>query len=200
MLRKLIVASNNLHKIAEISEILGPKWSVFPARHFVPDLTWDETGATFLENARIKLAALQSKLSNPRDFCLLADDSGLCVDALNGEPGVYSSSYGGIEADHERSIDRLLKGMNEVNDENRGAHFYCLLLLVDERGEEFKFEGKCYGKIAKQRCGQNGFGYDAVFFVEQKGKTMAELAEPEKNAISHRGAALAQLKGIISSP
>jgi XTP/dITP diphosphohydrolase len=185
--REIIVASNNRHKLQEMQSILGSGCLVRGASEVVPGIEWDETGTTFLENARIKIAALKPHAKG----CLLADDSGLCVDALNGAPGVFSSSFGGVEGDHARNVDRLLLELKDISDDKRTAHFYCLILFVDEHGQENLFEGRCHGRIARQRSGKGGFGYDPVFIPDGFQISMAEMTEEEKNAISHRGRAMA---------
>lgn len=188
--RQLVVASNNRHKLQEIQSILGSEWQVLGAQDVAPGIGWDETGANFLDNARIKVTALRPYSTG----CILADDSGLCVDSLNGAPGVLSSSYGGVEGDHVRNVARLLADLKNVPDQSRHAHFYCLLLFSDESGRESVFEGRCYGKIARQPFGEGGFGYDPVFIPDGFKVSMAQMTEVEKNAISHRGRAMAAFK------
>ena len=186
MLKELVVATNNRHKLDEIRALLGSSWTVLGASDVAPGLVWDETGTTFLENARIKIAALRPHTKG----CILADDSGLCVDALNGGPGVYSSSFGGIEGDHNRNVERLLSELKEVPVSRRGAHFYCLILFHDELSHEAKYEGRCFGRISTSRKGSGGFGYDPVFLVGSSEISMAEMSEAQKNAVSHRGLAM----------
>ncbi|MCX6126620.1 MAG: RdgB/HAM1 family non-canonical purine NTP pyrophosphatase [Proteobacteria bacterium] len=187
--RTLVVASNNAHKIAELSAILGPKWNVLSAQQVAPGVTWDETGNTFVENARIKLRALRPYTSH----CILADDSGLCVDALDGRPGVFSSSFGGIEGDHARNNARLLKELWGVETARRTASFICVLVFQNEKGRELVCEGRCEGAIASVPDGQGGFGYDPIFVVRELNCTMASLSETVKNSISHRGNAMTAL-------
>ncbi len=186
--RLIVVATNNRHKLQEMQSILGSAWLVQGAGDVASGLTWEETGSTFRDNARIKINALKPYVKG----CILADDSGLCVDALHGAPGVNSSSYGGIEGDHGRNVQRLLAHMRDVPDHERGAHFYCLILFLNERGEEEMFEGRCFGRISRQPSGQGGFGYDPVFIPDGYNLTMAEMSERDKNAISHRGRALTE--------
>lgn len=184
--KELVVASNNQHKLLEIRAMLGPSWSVKGASEVAPNVGWDETGTTFLENARIKIAALRPYTKG----CILADDSGLCVDELGGLPGVNSSSFGGVEGDHTRNIEHLLSVLRDVPNDRRGAHFYCLILFQDEASKESQFEGRCFGRIATVRRGVGGFGYDPIFMVGTSDTAMAEMSESEKNAISHRGQAM----------
>ena len=184
--KELVVASNNGHKLSELRAMLGPSWRVRGAFEVAPGVTWDETGTTFLENARIKIAALRPFTKG----CILADDSGLCVDELGGLPGVNSSSFGGVEGDHTRNVDHLLSVLKDVADSRRGAHFYCLILFQNENSEESQFEGRCFGRISRIRRGGAGFGYDPVFLVGTSDIAMAEMSESEKNEISHRGLAM----------
>lgn len=186
--RTLIVATNNKHKLDEIRSMAGSNFSVSGVSEIAPGLQWDETGKTFLENARIKISALRPHTKG----CILADDSGLCVDALNGAPGVFSSSFGGIEGDHSRNVDKLLDVLSGIPNDKRGAHFYCLLLYVDETGKESRFEGRCFGRIAEHRAGLGGFGYDPVFIPDGFHVSMAEMTEAQKNEISHRGRAMSE--------
>lgn len=192
--QKIIVASNNRHKIHEIQSILGPSWDVLGASDVVPGIHWDETGDTFLANARIKINALRAHVTGP----ILADDSGLCVDALDGQPGVHSSRFGGVEGDHARNMDKLLESLKQYPPQYRHAHFYCLLLFVDEHNTEHRFEGRCEGSIALGKKGVGGFGYDPIFIPMGLSKTLAELPEYEKNLLSHRGKAMSQLKKFFS--
>lgn len=184
--RDLTVASHNQHKLREIQAILGSAWRVQGALDVAPGSAWNETGSTFLENARIKIKALRPHTRG----CLLADDSGLCVDALAGAPGVHSSSYGGIEGDHERNVDCLLRALQSIPDEKRSAHFYCLILFVDEHGIEQIFEGRCPGRITRVPKGLGGFGYDPIFVPDGFDISLSEMSEQQKNAISHRGQAM----------
>ena len=122
-------------------------------------------------------------------ICAIADDSGLCVDALGGEPGIYSARYGGEGLDDSGRTSLLLKNMEDVPDEKRSARFVCVITLVGNEGV-ITARGECEGKIDYSPKGENGFGYDPVFFIEKYKKTMAEISPEEKNAISHRGKAL----------
>lgn len=184
--RTLVIASNNQHKLQEIRAILGGKWLVLSAHDVVPSITWDESGQTFIENARIKVQALRRHTSH----CILADDSGLCVDALGGRPGVWSSSFGGREGDHAANNARLLKELEGIPVGKRQAHFICVLVFEDEHGRESIYEGMCPGEIATGMDGTGGFGYDPLFFLPDRGVMMAHLTEIEKNKISHRGRAM----------
>ncbi|MBO5435514.1 RdgB/HAM1 family non-canonical purine NTP pyrophosphatase, partial [bacterium] len=180
---KIVFATGNPHKLQEINEISRGSGIEFilPPVGFDPD----ETGSTFEENSFIKAkeAALLSK-------CIaLADDSGLCVEALNGEPGIHSARYADTP---QARIDKLLGNLTDVA--NRKAKFVCAMTLVDEFGNILDKEiGECYGEIATEQSGTNGFGYDPVFLVDGYGVTMAEMSEDLKNTISHRANALAKI-------
>ena len=186
---KIVFATGNPHKLQEINEISRGSGIEFilPPVGFDPD----ETGSTFEENSFIKAkeAALLSK-------CIaLADDSGLCVEALNGEPGIHSARYADTP---QARIDKLLGNLTDVA--NRKAKFVCAMTLVDEFGNILDKEiGECYGEIATEQSGTNGFGYDPVFLVDGYGVTMAEMSEDLKNTISHRANALAKIITYIKS-
>jgi XTP/dITP diphosphohydrolase len=192
--QRILLATNNRHKISEIQAILGPDWQVIGVSDVAPGLTWDETGESFLENARIKIGALRPYFNGS----ILADDSGLCVDALQGRPGVHSSSYGGIEGDHRRNLNKLLNDMAAIPSDRRGAHFYCLLLLAFSDGRERCFEGRCNGRISLSPSGSGGFGYDPIFIPNGFEVSMAELTDDQKNSISHRGKAVRAFKDQVS--
>ena len=182
---KIVLATSNPHKVEEINAItqgLGVEF-VMPPEGFDPV----EDADTFEENALIK-AQDAHKLTN---MPTLADDSGLCVDFLNGGPGIYSARYANTS---KGRIEKLLNELKNVPEENRGAKFVCAMALLDENGEIlFSDRGECFGKIGYEPKGQNGFGYDPVFIVKDTGLAMAELPEEEKNSISHRGLALQKL-------
>ena len=185
---KIVLGSSNPHKVKEINEITGINNVEFilPPEGFDPD----ETGTTFAENSLIK-AKEAWKLSH--DWSL-ADDSGLCIDALGGKPGIYSARY--AETAPKR-IERVLKELEGVNE--RKAHFVCHMTLINPKGEvALSCEGICRGKIIKEARGANGFGYDPIFMPDGYDKTIAELPEDEKNRISHRSKALAQVLEYIS--
>lgn len=184
---RLVIASHNKGKIEEISKILAPlNIKVISAVELnLPDV--EETGVTFAENACQKALGL-AKLSG--EFCL-ADDSGLCVDVLDGRPGVYSARYA-PNRDFDKGIDKLLAEMEQTGSENRNAHFSCVMALANPNTLECEvFEGRVDGMIAIQKSGDGGFGYDPVFIpVEGDGRTFAEMLGEEKAKISHRGRAL----------
>ena len=182
---KIVLATSNPHKVEEINAIT----SDFGVEFIMPPDGFDveENGLTFEENALIKAKAANELTNMPT----LADDSGLCVDALNGAPGIYSARY----ADTPKArIKKLLNALNDVPFDKRGAKFVCAMTLLDKNGNIlFADRGECYGKIDFEPKGENGFGYDPVFIVDGKNLTMSELSEDEKNKISHRANALFKL-------
>lgn len=190
---KLLIASNNQHKIDEIKQILGNKFeqilSLSEAR-IVCDP--EENGKTFLDNALIKVRAVV-KLT---DMPVLGDDTGLCVDALNGAPGVHSARFAG---DHDNAKNRA-KLLYELQDEtNRKAHFSTAVALLYPDGRLVTAEGRVDGEILHTEVGANGFGYDSLFYCNEIGKTFAEATAEEKNAVSHRGRALQNLAEKLQS-
>ncbi len=189
---KLVIASNNSHKVKEIKAILGGFFKeILTIKEAGLDIDPEETGSTFEENSLIKAEAV-CKASG---LAALADDSGLCVDALNGEPGVYSARYAGEEHDDEKNIDKLLETLGESK--NRTAEFVTVVTLVYPDGKILTAKGATKGEITYERKGNAGFGYDPVFYSYELGKTFGEATEEEKNAVSHRGKALEALKNII---
>lgn len=187
MNNRLIVASSNKHKVTEIKNkfqefenlIIEP----MNVLGDIPEI--EETGNTFAENSLIKAASI----SELCDCFVLADDSGLQVDALNGEPGIYSARYGNVKTDKDR-YTLLLKNLEGVPTNSRTAHFVCAMTLILPGQKPYICEGRCSGIITETPSGQNGFGYDPIFYLEEYGKTMAEIPLSEKNKISHRAKAL----------
>ena len=185
---RLILASNNANKLREIREILGGRFEeIVSLREAGIEHETVEDGETFLDNARKKareIAALSG-------CCALADDSGLCVDALGGAPGVYSARFAGVHGDDQANMRLLLEKLQGV--ENRAAHFTCAMVLVYPDGREISADGYFYGQIGYEQKGSNGFGYDPLFYIPEFGCTSAELSPEQKNAVSHRGSALRTL-------
>lgn len=189
---KLVLASSNHGKLEELRGLLADTGIELVAQSDLGVEDAEETGATFVENALIKArhASLQTGLP------ALADDSGICVDALDGAPGLYSARYAGEHGNAERNIDKLLEALGDVDGERRGAHFYCVLVLVRHADDPQPLivEGEWRGEILRERRGNGGHGYDPVFFDPQRGQSAAEMPLEDKNRISHRGKALAGLK------
>ena len=191
---KLIIASNNAHKLMEIKAILGDHFGeILSMREAGIDHETVEDGETFLQNAEKKAREI-AELSG---CCALADDSGLCVDALDGAPGIFSARFAGAHGDDEANNDLLLERLKGT--ENRGAHYTCARALVYPDGELLTAEGYLYGEIGCERKGQNGFGYDPLFVLPERGCTTAELSPEEKNAISHRANALHALVAKLNA-
>jgi XTP/dITP diphosphohydrolase len=187
---KIVLASGNAGKLKEIVRILGDlDFIVVPQSDFnVSDA--DETGSTFVENALIKARHAADLTGLPA----IADDSGLCVDALDGRPGVYSARYSGPDATAEKNNDRLLEELAGVPEEQRGAAFHCVACFVmPGEADAVIGEGTWRGRILRERQGSGGFGYDPLFLVPELGVSSAELSPEEKNARSHRGRALREL-------
>ncbi|MBB1473683.1 RdgB/HAM1 family non-canonical purine NTP pyrophosphatase [Luteimonas sp. MC1782] len=188
----LVLASGNAGKLGELRALLdGSRFTLRAQSEFgVADV--DETGLTFIENALLKArhAALATGLP------ALADDSGLCVDALDGAPGLYSARYGGTHGDAGRNIARLLRELDGVADEARGASFHCAIVVLRRADDPQPIiaEGQWRGRILHAPRGAGGFGYDPVFLDPGSGLTAAELPAALKNTISHRGRALAVLR------
>lgn len=184
---KLLIATNNAHKIEEFKEIFAdlPMEITFPRQEGL-NLNPEETGETFAENAIIKATAF----SQMTGLTTIADDSGLEVDALDGEPGVYSARYGDTPKDaHQQRYELVLEKMRDVPDEARSARFRCSLAIVTPQMVIDVVDGVVEGRIARTPIGENGFGYDPIFFVPELGATMAQLSSDEKHRISHRGKA-----------
>lgn len=181
---KIIAATKNKNKLREFSEILKG-FEIISQEEAGVDIDVEETGTTFEENSLLKAKAIFEATG----ITAIADDSGLCVDALGGEPGVYSARYGGEGYDDEGRVQLLLKNMKDIPEGKRTARFVCAITMVGKDGT-ITARGECEGKIDHSPKGENGFGYDPVFFVDKYGKTMAEISSEEKNSISHRGKAL----------
>lgn len=191
MTQKIVLATGNPGKVAELSQMLAPfNMQIVPQTELgVSDA--DETGLTFVENALLKArhAALITGLP------AIADDSGLAVDALGGAPGIYSARYAGEKASDKANIEKLLDAMAQVPDGERTAQFHCVLVYLRHAEDPTPIicHGVWPGTITREAAGDNGFGYDPVFYVGSEGCTSAELTPPQKQKLSHRGKALSQL-------
>lgn len=190
MKMKVLLASNNGHKIKEIKEILGDFFDVFSLREAGVESDPEETGATFEENARIKAVAGMKASGMP----CIADDSGLEVFALDGLPGVMSARYAGGHGDDSANNEKLLRELENASD--RSARYVCVICMAFPNGHEIVARGECRGTILKEARGEGGFGYDPLFFFPQFGKTFAEITAEEKNEVSHRKAALREFEKI----
>ncbi len=195
-MKTIILATNNENKVREFREILsGGDIEVLPLKEAGIDADIEETGTTFAENALIKAREICRLTGKPA----LADDSGLCVDLLEGAPGVYSSRFMGEDTPYSEKNAAIIEKLAGVPTERRGAAFHCVMALVFPDGREFTTEGKMSGIIAETPAGENGFGYDPIVFLPEYGMTSAQLSPEEKNAISHRGEALRKMINIIKS-
>lgn len=185
MLTELVIASHNQGKIAEFKNMLSPLGvKIYSSAELdLPDVA--ETGHTFAENARLKAETLSALSGKP----CLSDDSGLCVDALNGAPGVYSARYA-PNRNFDLAMDKLLQELQATGSADWSAHFSCVLALKIPNQPTMFFEGRVEGKITPDRRGDNGFGYDPIFVPQGYAKTFAEMNPQEKASVSHRGRAL----------
>jgi XTP/dITP diphosphohydrolase len=194
-MKKLILATHNLGKVRELKQMLGDLPVEVRSLHDFPELgEIPETGTTFQENARVKAETVFAHTGLP----VIADDSGLEVDALSGAPGVYSARYAGEKATDEDNNRKLLQALSDVPESGRGAQFRSVICAIFGPGKEVFTEGVCRGRIGFGPRGDNGFGYDPLFLVEPDyQRTMAELSLAEKNAISHRSRAFHNLKPLL---
>lgn len=190
---KLVLASNNAHKLEELRAILSTLgMEVVPQREMNITIEPDENGKTFEENSYIKAKTIMDACGLPT----IADDSGLMVEALNGEPGVYSARYGGEACVSDRDrLNYLLKKMQ--GETNRNAKFVSVITMLTPDGKKIVARGECPGVILEEARGENGFGYDPVFFVPEADCTFAQLPAQEKNRISHRARALAAFAQMV---
>lgn len=191
---KIVFATTNEGKVKEIKEILKDfQVEVVSMKEMGITADIEENGATFEENSLIKARALVKLTGLPA----LADDSGLEVDYLNGEPGIYSARYLGRDTDYDYKNNYIIDKLSGAKGEERSARFVCVISLVLPDGREFVERGVVEGLIGYEQKGENGFGYDPIFYLPEYGKTSAELPPEEKNRISHRGKALTAMKKLI---
>ena len=185
---KVVLASKNPHKLVEISRITEKfGFELVLQSQLGVDIDVEETGTTFEENSFLKADAVMKATGLPA----LADDSGIAVDALNGEPGIYSARYGFDDSlDDWGRLLLLLKNTEHVPDGQRQAKFVCVITMVTPEGEKIQVRGEIHGELLRAPRGENGFGYDPIFYYPPLGKTTAELSAEEKNRVSHRGVAL----------
>ncbi|SNU04514.1 XTP/dITP diphosphohydrolase [Lachnospiraceae bacterium] len=195
-MQKLIFATGNMNKLREIKEILaGMDYEILTMKEAGVDIEIIEDGKTFEENALIKARAV-CKASGELS---LADDSGLEIDYLGGEPGIYSARYMGEDTSYDIKNNNLIDRLEGVPDEKRTARFVCAMAAVFPDGTEKTFVRTMEGRIGYKIAGENGFGYDPIFMLPEYGKTSAEISPEEKNAISHRGKALRALAEYLST-
>ena len=185
---KVVLASKNKHKLEEISKITRQfDMELVLQSELGVDLDVEENGSTFEENSFIKAEAVMKATGLPA----LADDSGIAVDALNGEPGIYSARYGFDESlDDWGRLELLLKNMEHVPDDHRQAKFVCVITMVTPQGQTIQARGEIHGMLTREPAGENGFGYDPIFYYPPMGMTTAQMPSEEKNKVSHRANAL----------
>ncbi len=196
-MKKIIFATGNEDKMKEIRMILADEdYEILSMKQAGIDIDIVEDGKTFEENAIIKATAI-SKVKEAEGCIVLADDSGLEIDYLGGEPGIYSARYEGVDTPYEIKNRIILDRLKGVPDEERSARFVCAIAIAYPDGRVDTRRGTIEGRIAYEPAGENGFGYDPIFYVPELGKTTAELDPVEKNNLSHRGNALRAIKEII---
>ena len=196
-MKEVIIATKNPGKAREFEHIFAPRGIEVRTLLDYPEIEdVEETGATFEENATLKAEAISQQFNK----MVIGDDSGLIVDALGGRPGIYSARYAGEQPkSDQKNLEKVLDELQGVSEEERTARFYCALAVAIPGKETFTVSGTCEGRILEEQRGTNGFGYDPVFFVPEKGCAMAELSADVKNKISHRANALKKLDGILDS-
>ncbi|KXH87281.1 XTP/dITP diphosphatase [Sporosarcina sp. HYO08] len=193
-MKEILIATNNKGKAVDFETLFKPyDIRVLTLNDIDEPIDVEETGTTFEENAILKAEAVSKMLGK----VVIADDSGLEIDALNGAPSVYSARYAGGEKSDEANIDKVLKELDQTADEQRTARFRCVLAIAGPGLATETFSGSCEGLIARERKGENGFGYDPIFYVPEQNRTMAQMTAEEKGAISHRGNALAKLESRL---
>ncbi|MCH5342322.1 MAG: XTP/dITP diphosphatase [Acetatifactor sp.] len=196
-IRRVLFATGNEGKMREIRSILADTGAeVLSMKEAGISVDIIEDGATFEENALIKARAVAAALTET-DCVVLADDSGLVIDALGGEPGIYSARYMGEDTSYEEKNTNLIGRLEGVPDEKRTARFVCAIAAVMPDGREFQVQAAIEGRIGYEQKGEGGFGYDPIFYVPDFGKTTAEMTAEEKNRVSHRGKALEQMKEVL---
>lgn len=196
MVRRLLIATNNAHKVREFHRLLGDiPWELVTPADLGLTLDVEEHGDTFQANAALKAHAFAEASGLPA----LADDSGIEVDALEGRPGVYSARYGGDGRDDAGRVDLLLRELHGVPDERRTCRYRVVLVLAQPDGSEHIAGGSCEGRVAHAPAGAGGFGYDPVFWVDAHGRTIGELTDDEKDVISHRGQAARAMAEVLEA-
>lgn len=189
-MKTIVLASNNKHKVEEFKEILK-EYNILTLNDIEYYEEIEENGKTFEENALIKAKTINNYLKQKAlDYIVIADDSGLCVDSLNGAPGVYSARYAGVHGDDKANRDKLIK---DLQGKNRKANFVCNIVVYYPNDEYKVFVGKTEGKIIEEERGSKEFGYDCIFYSYDLNKTFGEASSEEKNNVSHRGRAIKEM-------
>jgi len=186
-MKKIVLATNNVAKVRELSSMLGESYDIISQKSLaIKEI--EETGLSFIENSLIKArnAAEYSK------YPVIADDSGIVVEALNGSPGIYSARYAGINATDKENLEKLLIDLEKSKSKNRKASFCCAMVYISNANDPMPLiiQEKWHGEIAKEPQGKNGFGYDSIFYLKEYKCTSAQLSQEQKNNISHRGRAI----------
>lgn len=196
-MQKVVLATGNPGKVNELADLLRDFGMDIIAQTSLGVESAEETGLTFIENAILKARHAAKQTGLPA----IADDSGISVDALGGDPGIYSARYAGEDATDEQNLHKLLDAMKSVPDGQRQAQFNCVLVYLRhaEDPTPLVFHGRWHGVITHEPCGQGGFGYDPIFYVPELNCTSAELSKSEKQAVSHRGKALAMLLDALKN-
>ncbi|MBC3796678.1 RdgB/HAM1 family non-canonical purine NTP pyrophosphatase [Acetobacterium tundrae] len=195
-MRTILLATGNQNKAKEIKAMLGGAFEVVTMKDLGIDIKIIEDGLSYEENALIKVRALKP-YGPGKDLIIMGDDSGLSVDILNGEPGIYSARYAGENVTYADNNKKLLKVMAEVPKEKRGAAFITAIAMILSDGRELTCQGLVRGMIALDYCGEEGFGYDPLFIHEETGRCFGEMTNEEKNKISHRAVAVAKAKELL---
>ena len=190
----IVVATNNKGKLAELKKILS-NHNVLSQSDVGADIEVEETGTTYEENAFLKAEAIRSYT----DKMIIADDSGLEVDVLNGEPGLYSARYAGENTTPDQGMAKLLENLKPYSPDEKTAHFICCIALIEPDGSKHSFYGRCSGHIIDEKRGASGFGFDPIFVADGYDVTFAEMDGEEKNKISHRRKAIEALKAYLDS-
>ena len=184
---RIVIATGNQDKVREINEILAGKgFEAISMKEAGVKVDIEENGSTFEENALIKAKAVFDVIGG----YVMADDSGICIDAMGGRPGIYSARFCGENSTYQEKFDKIFEGLKDVPEEERTAEFVCAIAVVRPDGSSFTVRGECCGVLHEKPMGDNGFGYDPIFYVPEFNMTTAQMDPEQKNAISHRGRAL----------
>ena len=189
-MKTIVLASNNQHKLKEFKEILT-EYNIITLKEIEYFDEIEETGQTFEENALIKAETIHKFLKEKGlEYIVIAEDSGLCVDSLDGAPGIYSARYAGIHGDDQANRDKIQR---ELEGKNRDAYFICTIIVYYPNGKHKTFVGKTYGEISTKELGSKEFGYDCIFYSKDLNKTFGEASQQEKNSVSHRSRAIKEM-------
>ncbi len=197
MMRTILLATGNQDKAKELKAMLGDDFEVLTMKDLGIQLEIIEDGLTYEANALIKVRALKPYVKD-KALIIMGDDSGLSVDCLNGDPGIYSARYAGENVSYRDNNKKLLKAMANVPEANRGAAFITAIAMILPDGRELTCEGLVRGKIAFDYCGEGGFGYDPLFIHEASGRCYGDMTKAEKNSLSHRAAAVEKARQLLN--